>query len=247
VVASTRIRSRCGSGAPLSKVSGMDSAAASGTTPRVPAHDTTAGTGQESLPLSLRRWMTADSGNTHTTRSPGQGPGLSTAEIGDAVAEVAPGGPQLRDVRGGAQRFGGQVRVHLVPFPDAVVGLLHLTGARARSPPLPGQPLINGSGLVPGGLKVVKGVLRNPGHRREPSVMDVQAREPRLDVGSLQQADGEFLAGPGGEVHLLQQLAAVPQGRAVVQPPLHLISAVFRMAQRSPANAPLISPTSTAV
>jgi hypothetical protein len=145
------------------------------------------------------------------------------AEIGDAVAEVEPGWPQLRDVRGGVQRFGGQVQVRLVPLPDAVVGLLHLAGARARGPSLTGQPLVDGGGLVPGGLKVVKGILRNPGHRREPSVMDVQASEPRLDVGALQQADGEFLTGPGGEVHFLQQLAAVPQGRAVVQPPLHLI------------------------
>jgi len=40
----TRTRSRCGRGAPLAEVSGMDNAAASGTTPRVPAQDTTAGT-----------------------------------------------------------------------------------------------------------------------------------------------------------------------------------------------------------
>ena len=45
VVAIARIRSRRGSGAPLAVVSGIDNAAASGTTPRAPAQDTTAGTG----------------------------------------------------------------------------------------------------------------------------------------------------------------------------------------------------------
>src|ERR1700759_163798 len=67
-MASTRIRSRCDSGAPAASVSGMDSAAASGTTPRVPAHDTTAGTGQDGRGAPPRRWMTADSGNTHSIR-----------------------------------------------------------------------------------------------------------------------------------------------------------------------------------
>ena len=38
---------RRGSGAPLAEVSGIDSAAASGTTPRAPAQDTTAGTGHD--------------------------------------------------------------------------------------------------------------------------------------------------------------------------------------------------------
>jgi hypothetical protein len=46
----------------------MDSAAASGTTPRVPAHDTTAGTGHDGRRAPPRRWMTADSGNTHSIR-----------------------------------------------------------------------------------------------------------------------------------------------------------------------------------
>ncbi len=58
-VASTRTRSRRASGAPLAVVSGIDRAAASGTTPRVPAQDTTAGTAQDGRRMPERRWLTA--------------------------------------------------------------------------------------------------------------------------------------------------------------------------------------------
>ena len=67
-VAITRIRSRRGSRVPLAEDSGMDSAAANGTTPLMPAHDTTAGTGHDRRREPARRWMTADSGNTHAIR-----------------------------------------------------------------------------------------------------------------------------------------------------------------------------------
>jgi len=60
-VASTRMRSRRASGAPLAEVRGIDRAAASGATPRVPAQDTTAGTAQDGRRAPLRRWLTADS------------------------------------------------------------------------------------------------------------------------------------------------------------------------------------------
>jgi hypothetical protein len=46
----------------------MDSTAASGTAPRVPAQDTTAGTSQDGCRAPPRRWTIADSGNTHSIR-----------------------------------------------------------------------------------------------------------------------------------------------------------------------------------
>jgi hypothetical protein len=54
----------------------MDSAAASGTTPRVPAQDTTAGTGQDGRRTPLRRWTTA---KTQTMRVTISVPATATA------------------------------------------------------------------------------------------------------------------------------------------------------------------------
>ena len=66
--ATTTTRSRCGSAAPLAVVRGMDNAAASGTTPRVPAQETTAGTAQSGRRAPRRASETPPSGNTHATR-----------------------------------------------------------------------------------------------------------------------------------------------------------------------------------
>ena len=62
----------------------MDNAAASGTTPRVPAQDTTAGTGHDGRRTPLRRWTTADSGNTHTMRVTISVPATASASAGHA-------------------------------------------------------------------------------------------------------------------------------------------------------------------
>ena len=86
VVASTRMRSRRGRGAPLAVVRGMDRAAASGTTPRVPAQDTTAGTAQDGRRVPLRRWLTADSGKTHKIRVAISVPAIASASAGHASA-----------------------------------------------------------------------------------------------------------------------------------------------------------------
>jgi len=61
----------------------MDSAAASGTTPRVPVQDATAGTGQDGR-RTLRRWATADSGKTHTMRVTISVPATASASAGHA-------------------------------------------------------------------------------------------------------------------------------------------------------------------
>ena len=59
----------------------MDSAAASGTTPRVPAQDTTAGTGQDGRRTPLRRWTTA---KTQTMRVTISVPATASASAGHA-------------------------------------------------------------------------------------------------------------------------------------------------------------------
>ena len=47
----------------------MDRAAASGTTPRAPAHETTAGACHERWPVPIRLWVMAARGKTHATRT----------------------------------------------------------------------------------------------------------------------------------------------------------------------------------
>ena len=85
-VARTRTRSRRARGAPLAVVRGMDRAAASGTTPRVPAQDTTAGTASDGRRVPLRRWRMADSGNTHKIRIAISVPATASASAGHASA-----------------------------------------------------------------------------------------------------------------------------------------------------------------
>ena len=62
----------------------MGNAAASGTTPRVPAQDSTAGTGHDGRRTPPRRWMTADSGNTHKIRVRISVPVTASASAGHA-------------------------------------------------------------------------------------------------------------------------------------------------------------------
>ena len=62
----------------------MDRAAASGTTPRVPAQDTTAGTGQDGRRAPRRRCRTADRGKTHKIRVAISVPATASASAGHA-------------------------------------------------------------------------------------------------------------------------------------------------------------------
>jgi hypothetical protein len=68
-VASTTTRSRCRSGAPPSIVNGIDNVAASGTTPRAPAQEMTAGICHDVRCVPRRNWAKKDSGNTQATRT----------------------------------------------------------------------------------------------------------------------------------------------------------------------------------